>query len=144
MKCRVIVDKSREEEAVLYVHRETERTRELEAFITAEQRELYGYGERDIVRLSLCEVLCFYVRDGKVFAMMEKEDLQMKERLYQVEEMLPMDFVKINQSCIANKKKIRRFEVSIGGSLMVVFQNGKKDYVSRRKLKEVKERMGLI
>ena len=52
-------------------------------------------------------------------------------------------FIKINQSCLANKKKIKKFEYTIGGSLRVVFKNGYIDYIARRELKNVKERMGL-
>ena len=61
----------------------------------------------------------------------------------QLEEMLDDSFVKINQSCIANIKKIDRFKATVGGSLTVIFKNGHIDYVSRRNLKNVKERLGL-
>ena len=74
---------------------------------------------------------------------MEKEQLYLKQRLYQVEDNLDKDFIKINQSTIANIRMIERFSVSIGGSLQVIFKNGYKDYVSRRQLKSVKERMGI-
>ena len=58
-------------------------------------------------------------------------------------QMLGEGFVKINQSCIANTKKILRFSASISGALQVTFKNGYRDYVSRRQLKTVKKRMGL-
>ena len=38
---------------------------------------------------------------------------------------------------------ISHFDVSISGSLIVVFKSKYKDYVSRRRIKEIKERMGL-
>lgn len=63
--------------------------------------------------------------------------------MYQIEEMNLASFIKINQSCLANKKKIKKFESTIGGSLRVVFKNGYIDYIARRELKNVKERMGL-
>ena len=68
----------------------------------------------------------------------------MKKRLYQLEEQLGQDYMKINQSCLANISQISRFSASIGGSLEVVFRDGYKDYVSRRELKKVKERMGIL
>ena len=52
-------------------------------------------------------------------------------------------YVKINQSCYANIKNIKKFESTIGGSLKVIFKNNYVDYISRRELKNVKERMGL-
>ena len=52
-------------------------------------------------------------------------------------------FVYINQGCLADLKKVHHFEASIGGSLRVVFKSGYKDYVSRRQIKIVKERIGV-
>jgi DNA-binding LytR/AlgR family response regulator len=83
------------------------------------------------------------VEAGKVYAMTLNHKWQLKGRLYQVEELLPSSFVKINQSCLANIRKIQRFQSTIGGTLQVVFENGYVDYVSRRQLKTVKERLGL-
>ena len=56
---------------------------------------------------------------------------------------LGTDFIKINQSCIANIRQIQRFDTSFSGTLRVIFKNGYTDYVSRRQLKAVKERLGL-
>ena len=86
---------------------------------------------------------CFSVEDNRVYAVTEKEKLQLKIRLYQVEEMADKGFVKINQSCVANIRHIKRFDASVSGTLRVVFKNGYTDYVSRRQLKTVKERLGL-
>ena len=65
-----------------------------------------------------------------------------KERLYTVENTVGDSFIKINQSCIVNIDKIERFEASFSGALTVVLKNGYKDYISRRQLKIVKERIG--
>ena len=77
------------------------------------------------------------------FAITEKERLRLKCRLYQLEEVLPEYFVKINQSCVANIRKVARFDTSVSGTLLIKFKNGYKDYVSRRQMKAVKERLGL-
>ena len=67
-----------------------------------------------------------------------------KKRLYKIEEMLEDDdFIKINQSCIVNIKMIESFDASIGGALMIKLKNGYRDYISRRQIKAVKERLGL-
>ena len=57
--------------------------------------------------------------------------------------MLDENFIKINQSCIANIRQIEKVEGTFSGSLSVVFKNGYKDYISRRNLKNVKERLKL-
>ena len=79
----------------------------------------------------------------KVFAMTSDGRYQLKGRLYQIEDMLSDNFIKINQSCVANIKMIKRFDASISGQLTVYFQNGYRDYVSRRNIKAVKQKFGL-
>ena len=88
------------------------------------------------------DVICFSVENGKLYAITGGEKLRLRMRLYQLEEILDPSFVKINQSAVVNVKKIERFEVSIGGALQVILQNGHRDYVSRRQVKAVKERVG--
>lgn len=143
MKCRTVIDKDREEEVVIYVHEKSELSSEIEEFVMGRSLELLGYKDKNIVKIALSEVYCFTVEENKVFALTEKERLQLKQRLYLLEEMLDDSFVKINQSCIVSVRKIKRFDTSITGTLVVELKNGYKDYVSRRQLKKVKERIGL-
>lgn len=143
MKCQTIVDKSREEEVLIYVHEKSALSEEIESLVLGVSPELIGYGENVAVKISRAEIVCVVVEEGKVFAVTDTEKLRLKQRLYVLEELLGNDFVKINQSCIANVRKIKRFDASFAGALSVTFKNGYKDYVSRRQLKTVKERIGL-
>jgi DNA-binding LytR/AlgR family response regulator len=142
MKYTVIIDKNREEEVVVYLREPSEIADKIERLVMSENAELIGYGEGRIIPLAHGEIYAVYIEDGKLYASAEKEKLRLYERLYELEEKLGDGFVKINQSCIVNIKKIERFEVSAGGSLIVWMKNGYKDYVSRRQLKIVKERIG--
>ena len=143
MKFKLIIDKEREEELIIYSHNKDKFTDEIEALCKSRSCDSVGYKEKEAVILDLLEVNCFTVEDNKVFAITDKERLQVKQRIYMLEEQLPSFFIKINQSCIANIKRIARFDASIGGNLTVRFKNGYTDYVSRRNIKTVKERMGL-
>ena len=142
MKCRTVIDKDREEEVVIYVHEKNSLSYEIEELVLGKSLELFGYRDKNIVKLSPSDVFCFTVENNKVYAICEKEKYQIKQRLYLLEEILDRDFVKINQSCIANIRKISKFDTSITGTLMVSFKNGHRDYVSRRQMKKVKERIG--
>jgi DNA-binding LytR/AlgR family response regulator len=75
--------------------------------------------------------------------MLEKEKYRIKTRLYKLEETLPQNYVKINQSTIINIQKIDSFSSDFTGTLKVKLKNGFCDYVSRRNLKSVKERLGV-
>ena len=142
MKCTVVIDKKRVQEVVIYAHERTELINRIEA-LAAEEAEFVGYNDREAVLMRFDEVFCFCSEDNRVFALCQNERLRLKERLYKIEESLPSDFVRINQSCIANIKKIARFDTLISGTLRVVFKNGYTDYVSRRQIKNVKERLEL-
>ena len=75
--------------------------------------------------------------------MLDNRRVRVKFRLYEIEEVFDTGFVKINQSCIANISKMKKFDVSLGGALRVEFKNGYRDYVSRRQMRAVKERLGI-
>lgn len=143
MKCTLIITDEHQEEVVIYARERTKLTDDIEALVIGSVTEIIGYGENQAIRLRTDEVTCFMVEDSKVYALTDKEKYQLKQRLYQLEEMLPDNFVKINQSCIANIRQIKKFDTSVSGTLVINFKNGYKDYVSRRQMKTVKERFGL-
>lgn len=143
MKCRIIIDKRREEEILIYVHEKTKLTEQIEKLVSESDFELVGHKDKIAVKINPVDVFCFSVEDNKIYALTENEKLQLKLRLYRIEENLNDSFVKINQSCIANIKKIAKFDTSVSGTMKVVFKNGYTDYVSRRNLKNIKERLGI-
>lgn len=143
MKIKTFIDREHDEEIVIYAHERGELVEEIEALVLSRSSELIGYRDSTIKPINVADVQCFTVEDNKVYAVLERERWQIKQRLYNLEEILDKSFIKINQSCIANLKKIEKFEVSFGGSFLVIFKNGHKDYVSRRQLKNVKERIGI-
>lgn len=143
MKLRIVINPECEEEIIVYAHEKSRLVCEIEELVNNSSLDLTGYTENETVKLNLNDIYCFFTEDNKVFVLTENEKFRLKYRLYQLEENLNNNFVKINQSCIANIKKIDRFKASVGGSLTVVFKNGYCDYVSRRNIKNIKERLGL-
>lgn len=143
MKYSIIIDKEREEEIVIYARERSALVERLEAVIKEDVRDIFGYRGEEIVKLSKGEIVCATVEADRVFAITSDGKYQVKHRLYQMEELLGDDFIKINQSCIVKVSEIARFDTSLSGALKVTLKNGFKDYVSRRQLKTVKERIGI-
>lgn len=143
MKCELIIDPNCEERVVVHARGESDLTRAICRLVEEHTTQLVGYRDGEIVPLTAAEITCAMVEGDKVYALCGKEKLQMKQRLYVLEEMLGSSFVKINQSCLANVSKVERFDASVSGTLKVKFKNGHTDYVSRRQLKQVKERFGI-
>ena len=146
LKCEIISDGQHEEGVFIYASADDVDAQKIKAFVESlseGERKLMGYSECEARVLLQDEITCFIVEDTKVYALVELEKYQIKERLYKIEERLDNNFVKLNQSCVANIRKIKGFDASLGGALRVTFKNGYRDYVSRRQLKAVKERLGL-
>ena len=143
MKCKVIIDKGlNEDEALLCVREKTPLVDSIESYINSLEKEIYGYKDKEAVCLNISDIYCITIEDGRVIAVLENEKYYLKQRLYVIEEQLGPSFLKINQSTILNTAKIKKFSASFGGCLMVTLKNGFKDYVSRRQLKQVKEKIG--
>ena len=144
MKFQTIIDKSCEEKVLIYAKQRTKQIEDIESYISNIETELLGYDEnRDTVKLFVTEIYCFIVEENKIYALTDSGKFRINQRLYEIEELVSADFVKINQSCLCNIRKISKFGASLGGSLTVILKNGYKDYVSRRQIKAVKERFGL-
>ncbi len=143
MKLRIVIDKEKEEEILIYAHEKTPLVESIERIVENNTARLTGYSEKGAILLSPDEIYCFISDNGKTYALTEKEKLLVKSRLYIIESSLGDSFIRLNQSCIANISKVRRFEADLYGSLTVIFKNGYKDYVSRRQVKAVKERLGI-
>ncbi|MDY6141110.1 MAG: LytTR family DNA-binding domain-containing protein, partial [Bacilli bacterium] len=136
-------DEKREEEVLIYAQKRSSLVDEIERLVESNNLTLKGTKDDKIIIINPLDVTCFISQNNKVFALIGEEQYKIKERLYQLEEMMDENYIKINQSCLANIKRIDRFSSSLGGAIMVLFDNGYKDYISRRELKKFTERMGL-
>ena len=143
MKCTVIIDPTAEEEILIRARERSALVNEIEALASDQTTDLIGYNDAEIAVLKPADVCCIFVEKRKVYAQTVSKKWLLKQRLYALERLTDAGFVKINQSCLINVKHIKRFNTSVGGALTVTLQNGFRDYVSRRQLKSVKERLEL-
>lgn len=147
MKFNLIITKE-EESITLCVHKRTPLTDKIEELvsnneISIEGININGYLEKDIVPLKLEEINRFYAEDDKCYASVDSKTYQIKKRLYQIEEILPSYFIRINKSSIININFIKRFNTSWTANVFVELKDGVRVYISRRQLKIVKERLGI-
>ncbi len=144
MKCEIIIDKKHDEGVFIYINEPNENAEKIKKFIEdLDSVKLIGYSDKEAKIINFSDVVAFITEESKVFAITDNSRWQLKERLYQIEELADGNFVKLNQSCIGNINKILFFDASISGSLIVNFKNGYREYISRRQMKTVKERLGM-
>ena len=142
MDIKIFIDKTKDEKILIYAHEKTPLIEEIERLVTESTLDLIGYTDTEAKKINLLNVNCFISEDNKVFALAD-EKLQIKIRLYQLEDLLDDNFIKINKSCIANIRQIKKVRATFSGAISVIFNNGYEDYISRRNLKSVKERLGV-
>lgn len=143
MKFKLIVDPTKEEEIVATVHAPSELTEQLQQLVLQQHTvdRLAGYREDELKMLPVEEIACITVLDGKTYAIDRKnQHYRLKQRLYELETVLPANFIRINKSALANEHQLDRFAASFSGAVDAVFQCGHREYVSRRCFAQIKRR----
>ncbi|WP_296790813.1 LytTR family DNA-binding domain-containing protein [uncultured Methanobrevibacter sp.] len=97
----------------------------------------------DIALLELSEIYMFRVEDKQVNVYTQNNSYVVKKALYQVEESLNGDFVRISKTTIVNLKKIKRVAPSLKGMMFIELKNGLKDNISRKYLPDFKQALDL-
>ena len=135
MKYKLIIDKNAEEEIIAIVHEPSTLTQQIENLVCSFSGvdSLLGYREDELRKLAFSEIECITILDRKVMAIDTKGNHYMlRDRLRDLENILPSYFIRINKSTIANEHRIARFDAAFSGGVDAVFQCGYREYVSRR------------
>ena len=143
MKYKLIIDKEAEEEIVAVVHAPSSLTQQIENLVCSYSGEdfLMGYRDDEMRRLLFSDIECITILSRKVIAV-DKDGVRfsLRERLRDLEEILPSYFIRINRSALANEHRILRFDAVFSGGVDAVFQCGYREYVSRRCFAEIRRR----
>lgn len=146
MKFTLNIDKTCDEEITATVHAPSELTERIEALVMEYmgRDKLPVYTEDEMKMLPIARIECITVLEGKTWAIdCDGKRYRLKRRLYELEEILPSTFIRINKSALANTARLDRFAVCFTGAVDAVFQCGYKEYVSRRCFAEIKRRYDL-
>ena len=143
MKYKLIIDKDADEVIIAVVHAPSSLTAQIEDLVCSFSGadHIMGYLEDEIRKLTFGEIECITVLDRKVIAIDTNGDrYTLRERLRDLEAVLPSYFIRINKSTLANEHSIRRFDAAFSGGIDAVFACGYREYVSRRCFSEIRRR----
>ena len=135
MKYKLIIDKNAEEEIIAIVHGPSSLTQQIENLVCSFSGpdSIMGYRDDEMRKLVFPEIECITILDRKVMAIDGSGcRFVLRERLRDLEEILPSYFIRINKSTLANEHRIARFDAVFSGGVDAVFQCGYREYVSRR------------
>lgn len=145
MKVRIrLITESEEERAELLVHERDSSVERLADYIETEAYRsvviLCGNGE-DIYRVPCTDI--YYIETGKERRLVHVENaVYVSEmRLYELENILPPGFIRISKSTILNIDKVASYKPLLNGMMAVTMANGEVTYISRKYLKEVRNRI---
>ena len=98
---------------------------------------------QDIVLLDFEDIFMIRVEEKQTKVYTENKDYLVKKPLYQIEENLDANFVRVSKATIVNLRKIKRVAPSLRGMMFIELKNGLKDNISRKYLSDFKEALDL-
>ena len=103
--------------------------------VKAGRNRITAFYENEIVQLDSKEVYYFESVDNKVYACCEKKVFEIKQKLYELEEIYKQtDFVRISKSMIVNISKVSKIVPMFNGRLEGVLCNGEKVIITRESI----------
>ena len=144
MKLELNIDeKVKETLVVVSANKIDKEVQNLINYIEYSSEYLIGIVEDKASIIDIDEIIRVYIEDRKTFVVTLKDKYVVKKKLYEVENMVTRNFIKISQSEIANIKFIKNLDFSNAGTIVIKYKNSDISYVSRRMIKEFKLKLGI-
>lgn len=144
MKLELNIDeKVKETLVVVSANKIDKEVQNLINYIEYSSEYLIGIVEDKASIININEIIRVYIEDRKTFVVTLKDTYVVKKKLYEVENMVTRNFIKISQSEIANIKFIKNLDFSNTGTIVIKYKNFDISYVSRRMIKEFKLKLGI-
>ena len=144
VKVELNIDKKYEETIVTTsANKVNDEIQNLVNYIENKEDYFIGVSGGKVRLLNTEDIIRVYVEDRKVYVVTVEGRFIVRKKLYEVQNTLTKDFIKISQSEIANVKYIHSLDLGLRGTIVISYKNSDISYVSRRMLKEFKMKLGL-
>ncbi len=145
MKVRIEIDSNIEEDEIIIKCKElTKSIQKIEETIQQENQiiNFTFYKDNTEYYIPLNSILFFETSGNEINAHTSNEIYKVKYKLYELEEILPVNFIRVSKSTILNVDHIFSIEKNLTASSIVQFNKTHKQvYVSRNYYKKLKERI---
>lgn len=146
MKVQIEVDEQYTETTItIQTNKWTEELEQIIQFIQKkEPKRLFGIDAEQTILLTPAEIDYIYAENRKVYAAVGTKRFEIKMKLFEIEQALAAHhFMRFSKSVIGNVNNIARFELSFNGNLCVYFKSGNKEYISRKYVASIKDKLTL-
>lgn len=133
-----------EPNVVIYTKEITEEITQVAAAIrNATGKVITALENGRIIVLRSEEIYMVRVENEKTAVYGKTQSYNCSKRLYEIEEIMGKDFMRISKSVLINLKYLDCVEPSFNGMMLLKLKNGSKDYVSRKYLPVLKNYLGI-
>lgn len=132
-----------EEKAEFWLRKMTERIRQITEDLTSEKDFVWCYQRGNAFSINFSDIYLIQVENEKTYVYTETENYLYKGRLYQIQQLLPSDFVMASRSALVNCHKLDHLQILSDGNVDAILKNNLTVQISRRKIKNLREVLGL-
>ncbi|MBO5353071.1 MAG: LytTR family transcriptional regulator DNA-binding domain-containing protein [Lachnospiraceae bacterium] len=139
-----ILEKEPDLQVVIKCRQADGQINRLKAHIQMFDNKIQAKQEDNYCLVNTMEVLYFESVDDRVFLYTEESVMEVRQRLYELEESLPsQDFIRISKSQIVNINKIKALKPELNRTILATMCNGEQISISRKYVKEFRSMLSL-
>ena len=110
-----------------------EEVTRLKEHIELFEQKLQAKKGQEFCLVNASEVLYFESVDNRTFLYTQDEVMEIKQRLYELEFLLPAkDFIRVSKSKIVNLNRIQSLKPELNRTILATMCNGEQLYISRK------------
>ena len=133
-------DKTQPEIVEIHCHKLSDEVKEIVAFVKSRQGQLTGSIEDRQFEIPVRDVFYIEAVDNKVFIYTQNEVYEIKQKLYELEEMLKdKRFLRVSKSTLINLMKVSSIKPALNGRFTAVLYSGEEMVISRKYVPELKK-----
>ena len=133
-------DKTQPEIVEIHCHKVSDEVKEIVAFVKSRQGQLTGSIEDRQFEILVRDVFYIEAVDNKVFIYTQNEVYEIKQKLYELEEMLKdKRFLRVSKSTLINLMKVSSIKPALNGRFTAVLYSGEEMVISRKYVPELKK-----
>lgn len=139
-----IIEHEKDLQVIIKCKQLNEQIERLKTHIEIFDNKIQAKLEDESCFVNIVDVLYFESVDNRIFLYTENNVMEIKQRLYELELILPNeDFIRISKSQIVNINKIVSLKPEINRTILATMCNGEQLYISRKYVKSFRNLLSI-
>lgn len=131
------------EKAEFWLQKMTDHISDVTSQLNQDSQVLWCYSNNNVVPINYSDIIAIHADGNAINVATKNNSYQCKFRLVQIYDQLSSDFIEASRDTIINYKMIDHLELLDNGKIDVLMINKQRVQISRRKIKNLKERLGI-